>query len=545
MRSRALVVLAAMSGALITGGWFLQRGLEGGGGMFDRAKLFNQVMSRIANSYVDTLSQARLYRMAADGMLDNLHDPYSAFLPPERLARLNESTTGNYGGLGIQIDVREDWITIIAPMEGTPAARAGIQTGDRIVAVDGRPARGLAPEEALKALRGPSGTRVKLLIERPGVSEQMTFDLKRAEIHAPAVRQATMLSEEVGYADVDIFSETTAHELREAIARLKRRGMKTLVLDLRGNPGGLLDQGVDVSDLFLNRGQKIVTMRGRASLGMREFVDDGQQPWPNLPVVVLTDGGSASASEIVAGALQDHDRAVVIGASTFGKGSAQSVFRVGGDGALKLTTARWYTPSGRSIQKPFTPESGEADDEEAEENADLPGETPLDKRERFKTDAGRTVYGGGGITPDLLARAAEADSVALRLQQALGSDLPKFRDALTEYALTFRPGRLVSSPDFEVTPKMLDELWRRMALRGATLPRASYDEGGPIVSRLLGFEIARYVFGQEAEFLRRVRYDRAISAALELTRGATTQQELLAAAAKRRLSKQEDVAPPR
>ncbi|MBC7791797.1 MAG: S41 family peptidase [Anaerolineae bacterium] len=532
-----------MSGALITGGWFLQRGLEGGGGMFDRAKLFNQVVSRVANNYVDTLSHARLYRMAADGMLDNLHDPYSAFLPPERFARLNESTTGNYGGIGIQIDVREDWITIIAPMEGTPAARAGIQTGDRIVAVDGRPAKGLAPEEALKTLRGPSGTRIKLLIERPGVTERMTFDLKRAEIHAPAVRQSTMLNGQVGYVDVDIFSETTAHELREAVSRLRRRGMKTLVLDLRGNPGGLLDQGVDVSDLFLNRGQKIVTMRGRASLGMREFVDDGQQPWPDLPVIVLTDGGSASASEIVAGALQDHDRAVVIGASTFGKGSAQSVFRVGGDAALKLTTARWYTPSGRSIQKPFAPES-DAEDDEAD-TEDLPGEPPLDERERFKTDAGRTVFGGGGITPDLLARAAEADSVALRLQQALGSDLPKFRDALTEYALGFRAGRLVASPDFEVTSKMLDELWRRMILRGVTLPRTAFDEGSPIVSRLLGFEIARYVFGQEAEFLRRVRYDRAISAALELTSGATTQQDLLEAAAKRRLSKQEDIAPPR
>ena len=543
MRSRALVVFAAMSGALITGGWFLQRGLEGGGGMFDRARLFNQVLSRVANNYVDTLSQARLYRMAADGMLDNLHDPYSAFLPPERFARLNESTTGNYGGIGIQIDVREDWITIIAPMQETPAARAGIQTGDRIVAVDGRPTKGLAPEEALKALRGPSGTRVKLLIERPGVTEQMTFDLKRAEIHAPAVRQSTMLSGEVGYVDVDIFSETTAHELREAIARLKRRGMKTLVLDLRGNPGGLLDQGVDVTDLFLNQGQKIVTMRGRASLGMREFVDDGQQPWPELPVMVLTDGGSASASEIVAGALQDHDRAVVIGAPTFGKGSAQSVFRVGGEGALKLTTARWYTPSGRSIQKPFGPDS-EADDEQAGDGADEPAEPSLEERERFKTDAGRTVFGGGGITPDLLARAAEADSVALKLQQALGSDLPRFRDAITEYALGFRAGRLVPSPDFEVTPKMLDELWRRMVVRGVTMPRTAYDEGSPTVSRLLGFEIARYVFGQEAEFLRRVRYDRAINAALELTRGATTQRELLAAAAARRQSKQEDVAPP-
>ena len=545
MRSRAALGAAVLGAALVSGGWFLQRGLDRGDTVFDRAHLFNQVMSYVSNEYVDTVSQSELYRHAVDGMLEELGDPYTTFLTPTRLSRLQESTTGNYGGLGIQIDVRDGWIVVVAPIPGTPAERAGLQTGDRIVAVDDRPLHGLTPDEAQRSLRGPKGTKVVLTVERPGVPDALRFTLTRAEIHSPAVRQATMLSGDVGYVDLQVFSESTSVELHNAVERLRGRGMRTLVLDLRGNPGGLLQQGVDVAELFLDRGQTVVRTQGRASGASRDFVDGAAQPWKDLPLVVLTDGGSASASEIVAGALQDHDRAIIVGATSFGKGSAQSVYRTPDGGALKITTARWYTPVGRSIQKPRRDE----DDEQAallpedEDAAPDSAERPLADREKYRTDGGRTVYGGGGITPDVIVAPQEADSAALRLQRALGAGVPKFRDAITDFALGLKGSRRVTSPRFEVTPEMLAELRGRLQARGVQISQSEYDAAAPLLTRLLGFEIARYAFGPEAELLRRAGSDRALSTAVELATGAQTQKTLTERAEKRREQKREDLPP--
>ncbi|MEJ7809402.1 MAG: S41 family peptidase [Gemmatimonadaceae bacterium] len=542
MRSRAFVAFAAMGGALVSGGWYLQRGLANDGSLHNRARLFDQVMTRVATDYVDTVSQPALYRMAITGLLSDLHDPYSALLTPERAGRLSETTTGNYGGIGIQVDAREGGITVIAPLPGTPAERAGIQTGDRIVEIDAKPTTGMSPDDALRSLRGRKGTSVRLSIERTGVDDVLPFVLTRAEIHNPSVRQATMLADRVGYLDVNIFSDSTATELRRGIETLSRRGMRTLVLDLRGNPGGLLNEGVEVTDLFLDRGQKIVSLRGRAAATTRDFVDAAPQRWAGLPLIVLTDGGSASASEIVAGALQDHDRAVLVGATTFGKGSAQSVYALPAGDVLKLTTARWFTPSGRSIQKTQKLRAASADDDDGDgASSDSLGELPLTARQRFKTDAGRAVYGGGAITPDLIVTAEEADSSAVRFQQALGRELPRFRDALTEYALALKSSGAVATADFEVTQAMRDALWRAAQKRGVTASKAAYDSAGALVSRLLSYEVARYVFGTEAELQRRLGSDRAVQLALDLARGAGSQRDLLARAAERRTARQEDV----
>ena len=538
MRSRAFVALAVLAGAVVTGGWLLQRGLEREDSVYARARLFDQVVQHVSRHYVDTLSERELYQKAIDGMLQELGDPYSVYLTPERQNRLLENTRGTYGGLGIQIDVRDGWITVIAPTPGTPADRAGIQTGDRIVAVDGRPTQGLTPEEALHLLRGPKGSRVALLVERPGLGDRLSFQITRADIRLRAVQQASMLNERVGYVDLNVFSDSTTTELRGSIDSLRRRGMQALVLDLRQNPGGLLEQGVEVSDLFLDRGQKIVSMRGRTPVTTTDFVARAPQSWPDLPIVVLVNGGTASASEIVAGALQDHDRAVIVGSTTFGKGSAQSVFRMPSGGALKLTTARWFTPVGRSIQR-TTADS--ATEDETVPDADSAAEIPLSKRRTFKTGGGRTVYGGGGITPDLIISPLRSPEAELAFQRALGSRLPRFRDALTDYAIAVRTSRAVSSPGFVVTEEMREELWRRMRGREIAIDRSVYDAAAPLVSRLLGYEIARYVFGTEAEFQRRLRDDRVVGSALELAAGATTQQQLLRRAIERRAEKREDV----
>jgi carboxyl-terminal processing protease len=295
---------------------------------------------------------------------------------------------------------------------------------------------------------------------------------------------------------------------------LLARRMKTLVLDLRSNPGGLLSQGVRVSDLFLNPGQRIVSMRGRMPDANHDYADTAKQRWPDLPLVVLVDGRSASAAEIVAGALQDHDRAVIVGAPTYGKGSAQSVIPLGSDGGLKITTARWFTPVGRSIAK-RQPTDDELDD------------PAPPKKERFHTDGGRVVYGGGGITPDLAAGDTTQPLPEQNFMRALGANARLFRDAITDYALSLKASRGITDPNFVVTPAMRDEVWQRMRARGIDVPRAAYDEAEPLVSRLVAFDIARYVFGTEVEFRRRAIVDKQLQRALDLARGARTEQDLL------------------
>jgi carboxyl-terminal processing protease len=514
-RARTMIIAGTFVGAIVTGGWLLQRGASiGTFTAYEGAQLFESVFRRIQNDYVDAVTDSALYRKSVDGMLYELRDPYSTFLPPDRFARLNETTSGNYAGLGVEVDLRDGWLIVVAPMPGGPAERAGLQAGDRIIELAGKPTKGWTIEEASKVLRGKPGTTLTLKLERPGVSTPIDLKVQRTTIHQSAVRRASLLGDGVGYIDLKAFSDSTAKELNGAIASLLSRGMKTLVLDLRTNPGGLLNQGVRVSDLFLNPGQKIVSMRGRLPDANREYADTAKQRWPQLPLLVLVDGRSASAAEIVAGALQDHDRAVLIGTPTYGKGSAQSVIPFGADGGLKITTARWFTPAGRSIARKL-PADDDSDD------APLPG------RQRFRTDAGRMVYGGGGITPDVIAGDSTTPAAEANLLRALGANAGHFRDAVTDYALSLKATRTVTSPDFVVTPAMREEVWQRMKARGIDIPRDVYDEAEPLVSRVIAFDIARYVFGSEAEFQRRASVDKPLQKALELARGAKTEHDLL------------------
>ncbi|MDP9204965.1 MAG: S41 family peptidase [Gemmatimonadota bacterium] len=515
VRARTVIVAGTLLGAIVTGGWWLQRGSSiGTFTAYEGAQLFESVFRRIQNEYVDTVSDSALYRKSVDGMLYELRDPYSTFLPPDRFARLNETTSGNYAGLGVEVDLRDGWLIVVAPLPGGPAERAGLQPGDRIIEIGGKQTKGWTNEEASKVLRGKPGTSVTLKLERPGIATPLELTVQRTTIHQSAVRRASLLGEGVGYIDLKAFSDSTAKELNGAITSLLARGMKTLVIDLRTNPGGLLNQGVRVSDLFLDPGQKIVSMRGRLPEANREYADTAKQRWAKLPLLVLVDSRSASAAEIVAGALQDHDRAVIIGTPTYGKGSAQSVISFGPEGGLKITTARWFTPAGRSIARQLP-----ADDDS--------GDPAAMKRERFHTDAGRTVYGGGGITPDVIAGDSTTPPAEGNLLRALGAKAGQFRDAVTDYALYLKATRAVGSPDFIVTPAMREEVWQRMKARGVEIPREVYDAGEPLVSRVIAFDIARYVFGGEAEFQRRASVDKPLQKALELARGARTERDLL------------------
>ena len=523
MKNRSIVAAAFLSGVVITGGWLMDHGARTPRqDAASAAHLFDEVLQHLRRDYVDALADSTLYRHAVNGALRELHDPHTVFLDARRLSRLDESTTGRYAGVGIQMDVRDSGVTVIGTLPGSPAERAGLLTGDRITTIDGRTTHGLTTDEALKSLRGAPGTSVHILVERTGVTARMAFTLVRRTIEVNPVQHPFVVRDDIGYVSLSVFSERAAADLTQAIDSLRNAGARSMILDLRGDPGGLLGQGIDVADLFLDPAQAIVSTRGRSAEETRSFADQAPQRWAAMPVVVLTDSATASASEIVAGALQDHDRALIVGTATYGKGSAQRVFRIE-TGGLKVTTALWYTPSGRSINRPRVPVADAGDDPR-------PKADSLPPRPRFRTDAGRTVLGGGGIVPDVevVTRVLSADDKAL--QHGLGAKVPQFRDALVEYALSLKAARTITDPAFAVSPAMRDELFRRMQAHGITMARAVYDSSAVLVNRTLGGQVSRYLFGPTAEFERALRDDAAFLRAMELLRGVKSSGELLARA---------------
>ncbi len=494
MRHKVAVVAAVAVVALATGGWFLQRGTEPEGSVYQQARLFEDVLAHVSDYYVDSLDEKKLYEMAIDGMLDQLHDPYSVYLKPDDFRQLTEATTGNYSGLGIQIDVRDGWITVVAPLPDTPAERAGVQTGDRIVALDGRSTEGWKQDQAVKELRGPAGTAAELTIRRSGVDKPIEFKLTRAAIHIRSVQIAMMLDDRVGYVSLSPVNETSAQEVGLAVDSLIKQGMKSLIFDLRGNPGGLLDQGVGVSDLFLDPGKEIVQTRGRAPGSTREFADGKVQRWPGLPIVVLVNAGSATES------------------------------------GLKLTTARWYTPSGRTIQRVTKSEQ----EQEAQVLAAQRGQdVKVDSALVFHTDAGRAVYGGGGIRPDLFVAPDTFTAAERAFTKALGEKIPVFRDALASYALELKDGHQLPAPNFSVTDGMVDEIVRRIRAKGAQVPDSVLSGARTLIAQELSYEASRYVFGRPAEFRRRMADDRQVQQALTLAKRAKSPQDLLTLAATR------------
>lgn len=520
--------------SFLSGGWLLQRGVAHGGNVYQQARLFDDVLNHVSTYYVDSVGETDLYQKATEGMLEQLKDPYSVLLVGDDYKALTEQTSGNYAGLGIQIDVRDGWITVVAPLPETPADRAGIQTGDQIVEVDGKSTEGWKSDEAVKALRGAPGSRVAVLVRRAGILEPLKFTLTRAQIHMRSVPPGTLFEGGIGYISLNPVSETSAEELRQEITAMRAKGMKSLILSLRNNPGGLLDQGVKVADLFLNSRQEIVATRGRARGSTKEFFDEARQVWPELPIVVLVNDGTASAAEIVAGALQDHDRAVVIGTPTFGKGLVQTLFPLGDGVALKLTTARWFTPSGRTIQRVAKDEADQAEQAMLAATdtapADLQKEhsdSAIKERPIFHTDGGRVVRGGGGIVPDLVIRPDSLTDAERDFIKMLGEDFPQYRDVLTTYALELKKDRSITSESFSVTPAMRQEVFRRLRGKGVELKPDVFTGAGKLVDLQLGDQIALYVFGRAAEFRRAAGLDQQVQTALSLLRKAQTPKELL------------------
>jgi carboxyl-terminal processing protease len=530
----SLIALVALI-SFFSGGWLLQRGVASDGNVYQQARLFDDVLGHVNTYFVDSIGETDLYQKATRGMLEQLMDPYSVLLTGDDYKALTEQTSGNYAGLGIQIDVRDGWITVVAPLPETPAERAGIETGDQIIEVDGKSTEGWKNDQAVKALRGEAGSKIVITVRRGGIPEPIKYRLTRAQIHMKSVPAGTMFEGGVGYISLNPVSETSAEELRQEIAGMKTRGMKSLIMDLRGNPGGLLDQGVKVADLFLDSRQEIVSTRGRARGSTKEFFDEARQAWPDLPIVVLVNDGTASAAEIIAGALQDHDRAVVVGAPTFGKGLVQTLFPLGEGVALKLTTARWFTPSGRTIQRIAKDEEEQATqaaqamvsdtvlgapDKESTDSA-------LKERPIFHTDAGRIVRGGGGIVPDLVIRPDTLTGAEREFAKALGNGLPQYRDALTTIALEAKKTSSIKSEGFKVTPAMRQQVFTRLRGKDVQISPEVFNGAGALIDEQLGDEITRYVFGRPAEFRRRAARDPQMQTAMGLLRKAQTPKQLL------------------
>jgi len=312
---------------------------------------FTRVLDLIERNYVDNVDSEKLAISAIEGMLKTL-DPYSAYLTPERYKELEIGTSGEFGGVGIEISVENDLLTVITPIEGSPAAKAGIKPGDLIIAIDGKSTQGLSVDEAVKSLRGPKGSAVKITIQSQGDKNPREVVLVRDIIYVKSVN-SKLLDGRIGYIKLSQFQEKTSEELVKAIEELEsgdRGELNGLILDLRNNPGGLLTQAVEVADEFIDEGL-IVSVKGRVEDQSTEYYATKKDNTPGYPIIILVNKGSASASEVVAEALQDKKRAIILGTKTFGKGSVQSIIKLDDGSGLKLTTAKFYAPSGRSINQ--------------------------------------------------------------------------------------------------------------------------------------------------------------------------------------------------
>jgi carboxyl-terminal processing protease len=373
-------------------------------------KLFGDIYKYVTLSYVDPVDQAKFIKAGIDGMLGTL-DPYTVFIEPEETTQLEDITQGKYGGIGIEIGTRgkDRELTVISPIEDTPAARKGLRSGDVIIAVDGKSTAGFTTQDATKLIRGVQGTNVTLTIRRPGYDKPLEYVLTREEIRIHDVAYAGMVNGDIGLIKLAHFSSLADDELDSSLSVIMKNKPKGIILDLRSNPGGLLPSAINVAQEFLKPGDPIVSTHGRAPQSDRSFQAGGNPKALDIPLAVLVNGGSASASEIVAGAIQDLDRGVIIGTQSFGKGLVQSVRDLSDGAVLKITTARYYTPSGRLIQRDrprpneFALMAGPDDEDiSPESTAAVKDSASKDStNEKFATRAGREVFGGGGITPDI------------------------------------------------------------------------------------------------------------------------------------------------
>ncbi len=537
-----LLVFVAVGSFLL--GSAADRTIHAADNIFSSTRLLMGVLNLVNDNYVEEVEPGELIYAAIDGMLEVL-DPHSSFMSKESFAEMGERFSGNFYGIGIEFDVLDGFLYVISVIDESPSEAVGLQSGDRIVRIDGASAIGIKHEEVRQKLRGEKGTMVDVTIERPGVEERFDVTITRDRIPIRSVRTFFMLEDQTGYIQLIRFAKTTSRELEAALVRLQQDGMQRLVLDLRGNSGGYLDQAVEVSSKFIPEGRVIVKTMGRNRSSNQTFHSLSGINHREMPLVILLDHRSASASEIVAGAVQDWDRGVIAGTRSFGKGLVQTLFsepHLTDGSALKLTTARYFTPSGRMIQRDYKNKSfqeyiegsfSEAG-EDGEEAGSGTGEGPADQAEsegqaesrdipertEFTTAAGRTVYGDGGITPDVVI-AAPKRTYPFVIGKYRG--WVPFDRACFEFANTYGVSRQDLKDDFEiflrefqVDQAMLEAFKVQVRDSGMSFSDEEFNEDLDIVELQLKRALARNLWGDEEANRVAAAGDEQLQQALQL-----------------------------
>ncbi|MFW6205946.1 MAG: S41 family peptidase [Gemmatimonadota bacterium] len=502
---------AALAAAFALGGFIAPDQEEQAG-----PELFRDVLTLVSTQYIDTMDVSEVYQRATEGLVQQLEDPYASLFSPEELEEFTVTYEGHYAGVGMLIEAQPGGAVVRRVFPNTPAERIGAQAGDRIVAVDDQDVDGWPLERISNALKGEPGSEVRVVFQRFGVDDAIDVEIERAVVRIPAVPYATTVQDDVGYIPLFQFNETAADEVAASVTDLLEEGATGLVLDLRGNGGGIVEQAVRIAGLFLPEGTDIVRQWERAG-DAQVFASLNEPLAPDVPLVVLVDGTSASASEIVAGALQDHDRAVILGTTSYGKGLVQTAYRVNGGYVLKMTTGKWFTPVGRSIHRERTVVDGRL----VEVADSVHFSAGRDERPAYHSDAGRVVYGGGGIMPDLEAEPDTLSSDEQTLVRAILPHSPQFNTAVFDLASELQ-GEV--DREFEIEPEWRERLYQRLVADDVTIDRETWDAGARYVDRVLLDRIGRLAFGDAYAKVRDVENDTQLMRAVEVIREGGTRQ---------------------
>lgn len=506
MRRAWIPALLLLAAGLVAGGLMLGRAAgRTADPRLEPTRLFAQVLSHVRRFGVDSLSERELYRRAADGLVGQLNDEYAAIAPAA--ARDQLLVRPGAGGLGLLLTTRGERALVLGVIDGSPADEAGIRAGDQLLEIAGLAVEAGSRAEVLSRLVGPPGSAVQVRTRRPGAGGAvLTHELTRARPLVSDVAPPVLLEPATGYVAVGLVGRGAAEELQRGVADLERQGMRRLVLDLRGASQGDLEEAVRVASLFLDRGAPIVEVRGRGP-EPRRYTDRDPQAFASLPLVVLVDGGTADAAEVVAAALQDNDRAVVVGEPSFGRGLSPEVFDLGDRMVVRISTGRWYAPSGRPIQRDSTPDS-------------------LAVRPTATTRQGRTILGGGGVVPDSVLRPDTLTDASRDLLRGLHAQLPAYHRILRQTAANLAGGGGVT-PGFEPTPAQRDRLFEALVEGGVVVERDLFTAAVRRVNRELGDEVVRAALGRAGLIRHRARRDPAVQLALTLLRRASTPEALV------------------
>lgn len=476
-------------------------------------KKFQTVLTLIKFYYVEDVDWGEVIEGAIAGMLEKL-DPHSVYLTSKDLQESEENFSGHFEGIGIQYDIVDGAVLVVSPISGSPAEKVGLMAGDRIIEIDGESTLNLKREDVPKKLKGPKGTVVRVKVLRDGFEEPFDVEIVRDVIPINTVSTAFMLDENTGYIFVNRFAATTNTEVEEYLRKFEKAGMKRLILDLRGNPGGYLSEAVKLAGKFLPDGKLIVYTKSRDEVIGEKYLSDmrGSSTYRNYPLIILVDRGSASASEIVAGAIQDHDRGLILGTRTFGKGLVQRQFPLDDGSAVRITISKYYTPSGRCIQRPY---KGLNSEQYYLENVKDTAMVRIDSSDVYYTAQGRKVYGGGGIIPDKIVP-YRSFSKSPKLNQILAGKRLYFDFAshyIHQNKLSF-PSVYQFYRNFEVSQLIMNEFADYLKKKEISFEMNDFQKDFDYIAKMLKAEMARVLFGSDAYYEILMRYDNQVMEAM-------------------------------